>query len=46
MALSQKEVFGGALSSAKISKPSSPSSSANNDGTSHKEVSSDKEERR
>ena len=45
MALSQKEVFGGALSSAKISKPSSPSSSTNNDGTSHKEVSSDEEER-
>jgi hypothetical protein len=46
MALSQKEVFGSALSSAKISNPTSPSSSANNDGTSDKEVSSDEEEQR
>ncbi len=44
MAPSDKEVSGNALSNAKISKPSSPSSSANNNRTSDKEVSSDEEE--
>ncbi len=44
MAPSDKEVLSNALSNAKIFKPSSPSSSANNDGTSDMEVSSDKEE--
>jgi hypothetical protein len=45
MSPSDKEVSGNAFSYAKISKkPSSPSSSANIDGTSDKEVSSDEEE--
>jgi len=40
----ENEVLGNAFSNANISKPSSPSSSVNNDCTSDKEVSSDKEE--
>ncbi len=43
----REEVSGNALSNGKISKPSSPfCSSANNDGTSDKEGSSDEEEQR